>query len=134
MGQLSRQDTAMLGACLAGINHGLREITSKLQYAMDRKTLSVETWTIPTTGRIERSWNVPYRSVAIQHHGNTDPITVCSSPSQDDPPPDGPGTALLEANGAACWNLAGYDLTIYGTAGDRVTISVFTCEQPPAWR
>lgn len=132
MGALAREDRAALGACLAQIEQGLSQITSSIRFLQKRCTLAVETWTLDTTGVLSRDWGVPFLSVAIANHGAAD-MTAVSGPAGNTAVTSGAGVALVKAGRAGCWPLYGNSLTIYGTAGDRLTLAVFTREQPPAW-
>lgn len=134
MREMRREDSAALGQCLVSIEQGLGTITEHMRIRGTSCTLAVETWFIPPSGALSRDWAVPFASVAVANHSSTDPVTVISGTGQNVPPTSGPGMAYIRALGAAAWNLSGYSLTIYGKAGELVTLSVFTREQPPAWR
>lgn len=121
-----------LARCMASIDEGLRQITAHMRQRRERCTLAVETWVIPANGVLTRDWATPYASVTVANQG-AQPMTVVSGTPGDVAPVNGPGAAVVMAGKAAAWNLAGYTLTIYGTAGDRVTLSVSTAEQPPAF-
>jgi len=98
-----------------------------------RSVLACETWQFDSHGVITRSWHVPFASVAVDARASTQPVTVTSSPVSEVIPTSGVGLAVIPTGKAAVCNIAGRALTLYGKAGDTVTIQVFPAAQSPAW-
>lgn len=85
---------------------------------------------IPSGGILTRSYMVPFGSVAIANHGTGD-MTVTAAPAAEQAPRQGRGVFLVRAGGSRTVNLAGTALAVYGTAGDALTLQVFSKGQPP---
>ncbi|MDB5910455.1 MAG: hypothetical protein JWP34_4569 [Massilia sp.] len=126
------QDLETLAGVLTSLDGRVSMLASALRGMLDCDTLVVETIVIPPSGVAERSWHVEYHSVAVTSQ-STAKVTVTSTPAGLSAPTQGPGTAVLGPNRCGTFNLAGHVLSVYGTAGDTVTISVFAKPQPPAW-
>lgn len=94
--------------------------------------LSTETLILDGSGTAQRNWTVPYGSISA-HNGGAGPLTLTTAPAAATAPSSGLGVAVLPSGAAGTVNMAGRSLTLYGTAGARVVLSVFTRSQPPAW-
>jgi hypothetical protein len=128
---MPKENTEHLGF-LQRIERSLAELHTTTKLLLSQTAvLSAETWPLDANGILTRDWRVPFRSVAVASH-SADPITVASGdPLQA--PPTGVGVVVIDAMKSSVCNIAGRSLTIYGTAGDLVTIQVFSQTQPPAW-
>jgi hypothetical protein len=88
--------------------------------------------TFDAEGRIAFDWHAPYGSVAVAAHGAGN-VTVTNAGPAASAPTGGRGVHLVKGAHAAVINLLGTTLTLYGTAGEQVSLQVFTKPQPPAY-
>jgi len=83
-------------------------------------------------GTAELRSSVPAGSIAVANHSTHD-VTVSAAPKGAGAPTVGHGVHRVGAGKAAVVNLTGTVLTLYGTAGDAVSVQVFSKAQPPAF-
>ena len=108
------------------------EIVGNLRGLAINDVLTTETATFDANGIIGRDYSVPYASVAIGNISSGD-VTVASGSAATSVPTAGTGVAVVPAGGAAAVNLTGHEITFYGPAGGRISFSVFTKPQGPAF-
>lgn len=111
----------------------LTELVAAVHGLVVNDCLSTETLTFPASGVVTRSWSVPFGSVAVTSLSTLTVTVVAGEDTNGTAPTSGAGVALVAAGKGATYVLSGRALTLYGKAGDSVTVSVFTRPQPPAW-
>lgn len=122
---------------LAALEHVATATTSsvdRLRAAVVNDTLTTETVVIPASGVVERTYQGGYGSVTIANPG-AGSVTVSSSSGGDPakPPTSGVGVFVVPTGRFATLPLRGHSLTIYGTAGATVVLSVSAKPLPPAF-
>lgn len=110
----------------------LTSAVSDLHGLVVNECLTTETLLLAADGSASRWWTVPFGSIAVHNTGNIT-LTVCNAPMSDKAPATGLGVILIPPNSAVCANVSGRILSLYGQAGARVGLSVFTKTQPPDW-
>lgn len=70
-------------------------------------------------------------AAAMVTNATTSTVTVTSNPPASGPPSQGAGVHVIPAGTFAVVNMAGNSLTVYGTAGTKVSVQLFTKPQPP---
>lgn len=127
-------DRAELAQEVRQLGGRLTEAVAELHGLVINDCLATETLIFPATGVIARDWTVPYGSVAVHNgSGTSQKVTVTNQGHGDRAPVSGLGVVPVPAGAAVTANLSGRTLTLYGTPGERVVLSVFTKSQPPAW-
>ena len=129
---MTPEDVHNLAHVLTSIDQRVTMLTSALRAMRDCETLVVETIVIPASGVADRDWQVEYHAVAVTSQ-STQAVTISAAPGQISAPTSGVGVAVLGPNRCGVFNLAGHSLSLYGKAGDVVTIQVLAKPQPPAW-
>lgn len=109
--------------------------TARLVSGLVNGVLSCELVTIPTGGMVTRQWGTAFGSIAISHHGpGAGAVTVAAGgPVGETAPAGGPAMGRVDALSSATFALTGHQVTLWGTAGDVVTLQVFTACVPPAF-
>jgi hypothetical protein len=107
-------------------------LTAVLRDMVTHETLTTTTLAFGADGTAVFDWSAGFASVAVTNTSAQD-VTLTAATVQDGAPLTGSGVALVPAGKGATYNLAGHALTLYGNPGDRVTLSVFSRPQPPAW-
>lgn len=111
----------------------LTELIAEVRGGAYNNVLVTELAVLDANGIWTKDWSVSFGSLGVANHGTHD-ITVTTGSEQAAAPPNGgPGIAKIKAGAAATVNMTGKAVTIYGTAGDLVSVTVFTKPQPPAW-
>ena len=77
-------------------------------------------------------WRVPFGSVSVVNNG-PGTITITTDSNGSGAPTQGQGVAKVAGYGAQVVNMAGRTLTLYGSPGASVGLSVFANAQPPAF-
>lgn len=90
------------------------------------------TFAFDANGQISLDFQVDYACVAIQS-SSAQPVTVTAASPQSAAPATGRGVHKVPANKAATLNIREKALTLYGNAGDLVSLQIFTKPQPPAF-
>lgn len=106
------------------------------QMLIPSEVLAVISGVIPAGGVITFDhFHAPFAAVAVNvvSTGATGITIVAGTVAGPGAPGPGPGVAFLPANKGGVWNLRGNALTIWGTAGDTVTVQAFTRPQPATW-
>jgi hypothetical protein len=110
----------------------LTTAVSDLHGLVVNECLSSETLILDGAGNASRWWTVPFGSVAI-HNTGANTLVVANQPMAGSAPKSGVGVILVPPNSAVCANVSGRILSLYGTIGAQVVLSVFTKTQPPDW-
>lgn len=123
-------DQAMLDQLAELLNETTRQtsILRELRGLSLNDVLYAGTVTLDADGRAHVTTSTAFASVGVWALG--DPVTVQNAPPTS-PPAAGLGVILLPAGGAVVWPLVGADVTIYGTAGDRVLLALWSTPQCP---
>lgn len=129
---MTAPDRAELAAEVRALGGRLTSAIADLHGLVVNDCLGTETTALNAAGVASRDWVVPFGSIAV-HNGGAGPLTISTAPLAETAPLTGTGVVVIPSGAAAVVNLAGRTLTLYGTAGARVVLSVFTKAQPPAW-
>lgn len=87
---------------------------------------------IPSAGYWYDGFNVPYGSLFVINHSDFDVVVTSGTPISSTPPTLGTGVRLVPAQSSSVINQTGTAYTIYGQAGDAVTVEVYSKSQPPS--
>lgn len=128
--QTRRPDEVM--TAIGGVHDRVTALAAALKEMVISECLTTATLVIGASGHAEFDWTSGFASVALTNL-SADPITITTATLADVAPTTGQGVAVVLPKSGASHNLAGHSLTVYGTAGDVVTLSVFSRPQPPAW-
>lgn len=122
---------------LADLVHAARTQTqqvARLAAHIINDVLLTELIKLDGDGMATREFGTAMGSVAVANHSDANSVIVGGTGAVSyDPPDSGPGIALVRASKAQTLNLTGHVLTLWGTAGQLVTVQVFTKPQPPAF-
>lgn len=95
------------------------------------KVIALETVALDAAGTATRQYRVPFQCLYVESQ-SAKVLTVAGMSMQSDAPGAGPGIAYVRAGGAATANIRAYQWSIWGgTAGELVTVTVFSRPQPP---
>ncbi|MFD9242725.1 hypothetical protein ACFV0D_12495 [Streptomyces sp. NPDC059556] len=128
---MSRPDP-VLTAAVAAIDDRLSQLAAAIKNMVIAECLTTTTLQFNAQGYAEFDYAVRFASVAVTNLSAA-PVTVTTQTPAEAAPVTGTGVAIVPANSGAAYNLSGHSLTLYGTAGDRVTVSVFSRPSTPAW-
>ncbi|MGH3414884.1 MAG: hypothetical protein ACRDVE_18010 [Actinocrinis sp.] len=126
---MSRAEQALLDLAKA-IETQLETAAVAFRELRHPKVLESGTFRFNAAGVIARDYQVPYSAVVIVSQSGGK-ITAANQPNAGVAPSEGQGTAIIGPYGAGTYNLTGRSLTLYGTAGDFVTLTTFVTPQPP---
>ena len=133
LGQALGSRRTMERQVLAEILAELRRLRATSTEAMTRLTsggavngvLGVETAAIGTAGVLTRSYGTPCGCIVVANPG-TNTVTVVSGPPQGASAPTvGIGVTVIPASSWLAVPIGGPSWTIYGTAGDTVSVQAF---------
>lgn len=106
------------------------EAVGQLRGLILNSVLRDELVVIPAAGFVERSCSAPFASVGIGNYGaNT--MTVAPDAGSQLAPTFGRGVKRIPAGGALVWALTGTVVTVWGTAGDVVLLTLWATPQAP---
>jgi hypothetical protein len=94
-------------------------------------TLQVLTATFDSTGVITRDFHVAVGSLEVENLG-THIVTVVNSGASSGPPTGGIGVRVVPANARRLVPIASRVWTVYGTAGDQVSLISYTTAARPS--
>jgi hypothetical protein len=117
---------------LGAVNDRVTALATAIKDLVIAECLHTATVIIGARGYVEYDYPAGFASVALTNL-SADTITATTATPSDAAPTRGTGVVLVPATRGAVYNLSSHSLTIYGTAGDAVVISVFSRPQPPAW-
>lgn len=103
----------------------------KLRSAVVNHVLVTELIKLDTDGTATREFRVPMGSVSVANHSATGDVTVHAGGPGGGAPGTGPGIGFVKRATFAVLNVTGHVVTLYGTAGQFLTLQVFTVPQPP---
>jgi hypothetical protein len=103
-----------------------------LQGLSEHDVLATETAAFDSDGVISRDYTVPFASVSIGNMSGGDVVIATGGPTSA-APRIGAGITLVPAGASVTVNMTGHEVTFYGTAGGRISFSVFTKSQGPAF-
>ncbi|GAA4699753.1 hypothetical protein [Phytohabitans rumicis] len=101
------------------------EFMARLHGMVVNDVLAVETVALDADGRIFRQWHVAAGAAEICNL-STEEVTVTASGPASGPPTGGVGVSVVPAGAIRIVNLGSRQMTIYGTATDRVSFQVVT--------
>jgi hypothetical protein len=127
---MSRPDPVL--TAVGAVSDRVSALAAALKDMVIAECLVTTTLQIGPQGYGVFDWPVTFASIAVTNT-SAQPVTVTTATPADTAPVTGVGVALVPANKGATYNLAGHCLTVYGNAGDRVTLSVFSRPSAPAW-
>lgn len=107
----------------------LTEMVVVLRGLSLNEVLRSELLILDDTGIAERNTSVAYASVGVWALDGD--VTVTSSARAAAAPASGIGVIPVPAAAAIVWPLTGTTLTVYGTAGDRVLVTLWSKPQCP---
>lgn len=93
--------------------------------------LEVYSGVFDTTGQITRDYNVAAGSIEVSNLGIAGHLVTVSTASGGTNVPTGNGTYAIDGGQSRTVALASRSVTLYGTAGDRVSFQVFTAAVRP---
>lgn len=106
------------------------ELLGHLRGLIVNDVLLVATRTFDTNGIVSEDFPTPYGSVQVTNHSPATTVVVSADPPQSSPP-GGAGTNKVPPWGSTTLGLHGRALTLYGTAGEQVSLQVSTRVWPP---
>jgi hypothetical protein len=115
----------------AAIEGRLSELVAALHGTVVNHVLDAETVKLDATGVLEKSWTVPFGSVAVNNSTAHTITIVASTRSTDAAPAVGKGVIAVPAGKSVVVPLTGRAVTFYGTAGDVFFFALFTRLMPP---
>lgn len=83
------------------------------------------------SGYAEMQSAVPYASVGCIAYGQT--VTLSANGHEGTPPTRGIGVIAVPAGKAVVWPLTGTTLGVYGTAGERALVTIWSAPQVPSF-
>lgn len=127
---MTRYDDAVLDA-LTALKSELTTMATAFREVQYSRVLETASFKFNASGVISRDYPVPYAAVTIvSQSGST--VTAANQTPAAAAPTEGQGVAKVGPYGVGTYNLAGRSLTLYGTPGDYVTITVYVRAQTPA--
>lgn len=117
---------------LGSVHDRVSALAAAIRELVIAECLHTTTLIINSRGYAEFDYTAGFASVAVTNL-SADNVTITTSTPADAAPTRGTGVAIIPANRGAVYNLASHSLTVYGTPGDAVVLSIFSRPQPPAW-
>jgi len=106
------------------------QLLGHLRSGIANDLLLVDLASFDAQGIITRDFPAPYGSVQVTNHSAATSVVVSADTPQGSAP-TGRGANQIEPKASAVVDLHGKALTLYGTAGERVSLQVFTRPWPP---
>lgn len=125
---MSKAEQILAGEMLAELRRiaaTTTEWAERLGALVTNHVLEVFTLTFPAAGYIDREYQVAAGCVVVDNQSGSNTVTV-SSAGPGGVTPTGTGTVRVPAGKVRVVNVASRHVTIYGTAGDYVTVQVLT--------
>ncbi|MFE7413132.1 hypothetical protein [Streptomyces laurentii] len=117
---------------VGAVSDRVSALAAALKEMVIAECLTTTTLQLNSQGYADFGWPVTFASVAVTNL-SAQPVTLTTATPAEAAPVTGTGVAVVPAGSGATYNLAGHSLTVYGTPGDRVTLSVFSRPSAPAW-
>lgn len=127
--QPSTQDV-MTG--LGSVHDRLSALAAAIKELVIAECLTTTTLQFGGGGYVEYDYPGGFASLAVLNT-STMLVTVSASTPQDVAPLTGVGVGLCPPSKGTVHNISAHSVTLYGNPGDRVTLSVFSRPQPPAY-
>lgn len=125
-------DRSELVAAVHKLDGRMTEAISRLHGVVVNNCLTTETLILDAAGQASRDWTVPYGSVAV-HNAGPAALTIVNGTPTGSAPVSGIGVVVIPSGAGITANMAGRTLSLYGSPGAGVILSVFTKPQPPAF-
>lgn len=125
---------ALSAELLAALRHQAQTQTDFLERLAGQIINNVlEVWSgiFDATGVMSRDYNVAAGCIYVANLGVAGHLITVSSAAPGAVAPSGTGTFLIDGGTARTVPLASRNLTLYGTAADRVAFAVFTAPPRP---
>ena len=117
---------------LAKLEARFTEITDVFRGLVVNEILWAGVVQLDANGQHTRSFEVPFAALTLANFGAATLVGVTAPPAAQAPGP-GPGQVQVRTNTARTKSLAGTILTLYGTPGAMVDLTVHANPQPPAF-
>lgn len=130
----SAAEKALSSELLAELRHNAQtttEFMERLGGQIVNNVLEVWSGVFPADGVLTREYNVAAGSITVNHLGNAANIVTVSSAGPGSSAPTGTGTYVLAGGTERTVPLASRQVTLYGTAADRVSFAVYTAGPRP---
>jgi hypothetical protein len=116
---------------LRAMTQTLSSIAARLAGNVYNETLATATATFDSTGQIALQFKVAAGSIRLRNLSVAATVTVYAGGPIGTTPTIGPGTWRVPAGQVDTIGLATRQITLYGTAGDSVSYSVYTTGNAP---
>lgn len=127
----SDQALASMAAAIEGLATRVTDLAGLTRGLMLNNVIRSELVVLDDDGRAAVNSSVPFASVGIVCFD--DAVTVNAGTLQEDVPTAGIGVIPLPGAAAIVWPLTGSTLSLYGTAGDRVLVTIWEKPQCPMY-
>lgn len=117
-------------AGFGALMHRFTQYVDEVRGLVLNDCLRLETIKLDGNGQGEVRVHVPYAGIAAWVHG-TNPMTFSSTGLAASAPSVGIGVQVIAAASMAAWPATGNYCSIYGTAGDTVTVALYEKPIPP---
>jgi hypothetical protein len=117
---------------LGTVHDRISALASVLKELVVAECLQTTTLALSADGIATFDWSGGFASVAVTNTSAA-AVTVTTDTPAAAAPTTGTGVGLCPPGKGTVYNMTGHTVTLYGTPGDRVTLSVFARPQPPAW-
>lgn len=128
--ELERALGAELLAELRASTQRMTEFAELLAGQAVNHTLEVWSGVFPADGIISRDYSVAAGAIRVRNRSAANTVTVSSAGPQSSTP-TGLGTAVVPIGAVETVPLASRQVTLYGTAGEAVSLQVFTSAVRP---
>lgn len=121
----TRQHLERIAKTIAELNRGPR--------VLETRTLTIPAQSQLPVGELDDGapgvwtgdrYRIPFAAIAVENTG-TSAVIVTTGPPQSSAPGGGQGQVIVPATSYAAWNMAGSVVTIYGTPGTQLSLTVF---------
>lgn len=129
--QRRRNDVAAHAERLESVEGRLSQLVAAVHGLVVNHVLDAETVKADATGIVEKSWTVPFGSVAVNNVTAGAIVVVAGTRSTDTAPAVGKGVISVPAGKSVVVPLTGRALTFYATSGAQFFFAVFTALMPP---
>jgi hypothetical protein len=127
----TRHQTDVMTA-IGAVSDRVSALAAAIKEMVVAECLHTATVIIGGAGYVEYDYPATFASVALTNCSE-DTITATTATPADTAPVRGTGVVIVPAGKGAVYNLSSHSLTLYGTPGGQVVVSVFSRPQPPAW-
>lgn len=124
--------TADVMTGLGSVHDRVSALAAAIRELVIAECLTTVTLAFGPDGYVEFDYPGTFASLSILNTSDQ-LVTVSASTPQETAPLTGIGVGLCPAGMGTVHNISAHSVTLYGNSGDRVTLSVFSRPQPPAW-